>query len=161
MAGKAEYCVDQYQELVDQLAVGVEARLAKALFQLVAPVPPRQGFGQQVDKIQIHAQRFTDIANGAFRPVGDQGCRECGPVAAVTLVDVLNDFFPALVLEIHIDVGRFVAFLRDETFEQQMHARRVDFGDVQAVANRRVGRRPAALAKNALAAGELNDVLYR
>ncbi len=65
------------------------------------------------------------------------------------------------MLEIHVDVRRLVALLGDEALEQQMHARGIHLGDVQAVADGGVGRRAAALAEDLLAAGKLHDVLHR
>ena len=77
------------------------------------------------------------------------------------LVDVLDDFFAPLVLEVDVDVGRLVALLGDEALEQHVAARRVDFGDAQAIADRGVGGRAAALAQDVLAAREAHDVVDR
>jgi hypothetical protein len=67
----------------------------------------------------------------------------------------------ALVLEIDVDVGRLVALGADEALEQQVDLRRVDRGDAETVADRRVGRRAAALAQDAAAAGKAHQVLDR
>ena len=45
------------------------------------------------------------------RPIADHRGRERGAVAAVLFVDVLDDFFAPLVLEVDVDVGRLVALL--------------------------------------------------
>ena len=76
-------------------------------------------------------------------------------------IDVLDDLLAPLVLEIDVDVGRLVALLADEALEQHVAARGIDFGDAQAIAHRRVGRRPAALAQDVLAAREAHDVVDR
>jgi hypothetical protein len=81
--------------------------------------------------------------------VADDHGGQRGAVAAVLGVDVLDDLLAPLVLEVDVDVGRLVALAADEALEQQRHARRVDLGDAQAVADRRVGRRAAALAQDA------------
>ena len=52
----------------------------------------------------------------------------------------------ALMLEVDVDVGRLVALAGNEALEQHLGARRIDFGDAQAVADRRVRRRAASLA---------------
>ncbi len=65
------------------------------------------------------------------------------------------------MLEIDIDVGRFIAFPADETAEQQGALRRIDLGDAEAVTHRRVGRRATALAQDALLAGKLDNVVDR
>ncbi len=77
---------------------------------------------------------------------------------AVFAVDVLDDFFAPLVLEVDVDVGWFVAFGADEALEQHAHSRRVDLGDTQAITHRRIGRAAAPLAQDALGARPLHDV---
>ena len=67
-------------------------------------------------------------------------------MSAVFFVDVLDDFFAALVFKIDVDIWGFVAFAADEAFEEQVVATRVDAGDPQAVADSGVGSRPATLA---------------
>ena len=62
------------RELLGEPAVGVQPRLAETLPKLIPVVPPGEGFGQQIEQIRIHAERFTHIANGTFRSVGDQSC---------------------------------------------------------------------------------------
>ena len=47
----------------------------------------------------------------------------------------------------------------DEALEQHAHPRRVDFGDAERVADRGVGGRAAALAQDAFAARERDDVV--
>ena len=64
------------------------------------------------------------------------------------------------MLEIDVDVGRLAALGRDEALEQQVEARRVDRGDAEAVADRRIGRRAAPLAEDVLRAGEADDVVH-
>ena len=51
--------------------------------------------------------------------------------------------------------------LENETLEQQVHARRIDLGDVQAETDRRIGRRTPPLAENIAAARERDDILHR
>ena len=82
-----------------------------------------------------------------LRPVGDDGGRNRGAVAAVFLVDVLDHFLAALVLEIHVDVGRLVALARDEAFGQHLEPVRSYGRDAQRVAHDRIGRRAPALVQ--------------
>src|SRR5690606_21187266 len=67
---------------------------------------------------------------------------------------------PALVLKVHVDVRRFVALAGQEAFEQQVGSGRVDFGDAQGKAHRRVGGRATALAEDALPPGKADDVVH-
>lgn len=50
---------------------------------------------------------------------------------------------------------------RDEPLDQHVHAHRIDFGDVQAVADDRIGRGAAPLTQDFLAARERDDVVDR
>ena len=63
------------------------------------------------------------------------------------------------MLEVDVDVRRFVPLLRDEALEQQGDLLRRDLGDEQAVADHRVGRRAAALAQDVALPGEAHDVV--
>ncbi len=53
------------------------------------------------------------------------------------------------MLEIDVDVGRLVALAADEALEQEIEPRRIDRGDAEAIADRRIRRRAAALAQDA------------
>ena len=64
------------------------------------------------------------------------------------------------MLEIDVDVGRLAPLGGDEALEQQVDLGRIDRGDAEAVAHRRIGRRAAALAQDVLAAGEADDVVH-
>src|SRR5207253_11437204 len=83
-----------------------------------------------------------------------------GAVAAVFLVDVLDDLLAPLMLEIDIDVGWLVARGADEALEQDVDAGRIDRGDAEAIADDRIGRRAAPLAQDAAAARERDDVVH-
>jgi hypothetical protein len=60
----------------------------------------------------------------------------------------LDDLFPPLVLEVHIDIGRFVAFFGKETGKKQVGFIRGDGSNTKHKANRRVSGRASALAKD-------------
>ena len=64
------------------------------------------------------------------------------------------------MLEIDVDVGRFLAFGRDEALEQEVDFDRVHRGYAERVADRRIGRRAASLAQNALRAGKMDNVVH-
>ena len=80
-------------------------------------------------------------------------------VAPVGAIDPLDHLLAPLVLEIDVDVGRLLALGRDEALEQQVQPRRVDGGDVQGVADGRVGGAAAPLAEDLLAARVEHDVV--
>lgn len=57
-----------------------------------------------LDDRRIHAERLAGFAQRAVRPVRRDGGRQRCAIAAVLAVDVLHDFFAALMLEIDVDM---------------------------------------------------------
>ena len=57
------------------------------------------------------AEHFSDFADGAARAIADDSRGQCGAVMAIAGVNILNDFFAPLMLEIDIDIRRFFALL--------------------------------------------------
>lgn len=151
----------EFQPLPRHRRVGVEAGFLQARAQLLAAVEPLVALGEAIDALLVQAQRLADIAHCAARAVGGQCGGQCRAVGAVLVVDVLDDLLAPLVLEVHVDVGRLVAFAADEAFEQERRLGRVDLGDAQAIADRRVGRRTSALAQDCLLSGVAHDVVHR
>ncbi len=124
-----------------------------------AVVPPGDGGGQPVELIQGQPQGLADIPQRALAPVADhRGGQRCA-LAAVTAIDILDDFLAPLVFEIHVDVRRFITLFGDETLEQHFHTARVHGGNAEAITHGGVGRRSAALAENVAAAGEGDDIV--
>jgi hypothetical protein len=147
------------QPLRDARRGRVETKLGEAFRQLLALVPPGQRRGQRVDLGDAETERPAGIAQRALGPVGDQRRRQRRPLAAVFGVDVLDDLLAPLVLEIDVDIRRLAALLRDEALEEQGRTRRIDLGDAERVADRRVGRRAAPLAENFARAGKADEVV--
>jgi hypothetical protein len=131
----------------------IEARLGETRSMAMRAVPPLVRARQAVDALLVEAQRLADVAQRA-RAVGDDGRGERGAVAAVLRVEILDDLLAALVLEVDVDVGRLVALLEMKRSNSIDSCARVDLGDAEAVAHRRVGRRAAALAQDAARARE-------
>ena len=84
-----------------------------------AAVEPVLALRDRLDALQVDAERAADVAQRRARPVADDDRRERRAMAAVLAVDVLDDLFAALVLEVDVDVGRLVALGADEALEQQ------------------------------------------
>ena len=161
VAGKAAQGFGDPQPFADTRRFGVQPMFGKAFGQLLALVPPGQRAGQRVDLGDAEAERTPGIAQRALGAVGNQRRRQCCPLATVFFVDVGNDFGAPLVFEIDIDVGRLAAFFRDKTLEQHCRTRRVDFGDAQREADRRIGRRATPLTEDFPAARKADDVMHR
>ncbi len=160
VTGKADKRIGQHQDPAQNRIVRVEAGLAQSRVVGYVLTPASTAAGQGVDLVRRQAQRLGDIPQGAGGAVaaGDGG--EGGAITPVALKDVLDDLLAAVVLEIHVDIGRLVALAGEETLEQQFAAYRVEFGDAQYEADARVGRRAPTLAENAPLAGEANDVMH-
>ncbi|MNE38594.1 hypothetical protein D3C80_1324980 [compost metagenome] len=79
-------------------------------------------------------------------------------MATVAFINMLDDLLAPLMLEVDVDVGRFVAVLGQKALEQQIGFHRVHRGDAQDVADRRVGRRTSSLTQDALVSRHADDV---
>ena len=81
-------------------------------------------------------------------------------VAAVLLINVLDDFFASIMLDVEIDVRRLRPLLGDETFKQEVHLSWIDGRDAKAVTNHRIGRRAPSLAKDPFFAAKFHDLAH-
>ena len=158
VAREADELACELHPQLRQRCLRVEALLAQAIGIAAHVIEPLQALRHRFDALQVDAQGAPHVTQRRARPVADDHGGERGAVPTVLLVDVLDDFFAALVLEIDVDVGRLVALGADETLEQQRGAAGVDLGHAQAITNGRVGGTASALAKNALPARPLHDV---
>jgi len=73
-------------------------------------------------------------------PVADDVRHLGGVVPAVLRVHVLDDLFTTVGVEVDVDVGFLVPGGGEEPLERQVVEDRVDGGDVQCIADGRVGR---------------------
>ena len=156
---EADQRIHDLAELPDDRARRVEA-VGGELVRVDPPViPPGARFREAVDLHRIEAERFADVADRALRAIGDHRGGDRRPVAAVLRIDVLDDLFASLMLEVDVDVGRLVPLAREEALEEHRHPGRIDLGDPERVAHRRVGRRAAPLAEDLALAREPDDVV--
>ena len=79
-------------------------------------------------------------------------------LSSVHLVDVLDDLFATVGLDVDVDVRRFAAFWREEALEHQVVEDGVDRGDLQRVADRRVRRGSPSLGEDSLLTAEPRDL---
>src|SRR6202011_4621086 len=105
------------------------------------------------ERFGIEAQGLAHFAGSHAVAIGDDVGGHGGTALAVSLVDVLNDFFALVAAgEIEIDVRPFSALFGEKAFEEKFHAYGIDGGDAQRVADGAVGGRAAALDENVLLA---------
>jgi len=87
----------------------VEAfRRGELLEAILAAWPPGR-LGQPPRHVLREPEGFADFADGAAPAIADDGADDRRAVAAVAVVDVLDDLLAPLMLEIDVDVGRFIA----------------------------------------------------
>ncbi len=158
MTGKVQQARRHLDRAGDRGVGGVQSRLNDvAIVDLGSPTAPVAG-GQTGGDVLGQAQDLAHLADGAAGAEVDDGGGDAGAVAAIAFVDVLDDLFAPLMLEIDIDVGRFVTVLGQEALEQQIGVHRIHRGDAQDVADRRVGGRAAPLTQDALVTRHADDV---
>jgi hypothetical protein len=122
MARKADQLRGELHPELDDRRLGIEAVLAQPLGGDAAAVEPVLALRDRLDPLQVDAERAAGVAQRGARPVADDHRGERGAVPAVLAVDVLDDLLAALVLEIDVDVGRFVALDADEAAEEERGA---------------------------------------
>ena len=127
--------------------LGIESGLREDVAAAIA-ASARQELGQSVERGLRQTERLADVAHRRARAVADDVGHHGGVVAPVLLVDVLDHLLAPLVLDVEIDVRRLGALPGQEALEEQAHAHRIDGGDAEAVADRRVRGRASALAED-------------
>src|SRR5579862_9202256 len=129
VARKAQQMTGEDDHASQHRIFGIEAGLANAIAMDRATIPPCEYATQAIELREIEAERAPDVAYGALRLIGDERRGKRRAVAAVLVVDVLHHRLAPLMLEVDVDVRRLVALPADETLEQHLASRRVDFGD--------------------------------
>jgi len=106
------------------------------------------------------AEDFGHFPEGGARAVGDDVGGHGGTARAVFFEDVLNDELAAVAGgKVDVDVGPRAAVFGKEALEEQAAADGVDVGNAEGVADGGVGGGAAALAEDAVAFGEVHDVV--
>ena len=141
---------DQGDDALHDARIGIEASLAQGIGQRQIGIGVRIGHAQLVELILGQAKHAANVARRALAAVADDRCRQRRPRATVFVEHVLEHLLASLVLEIDVDVGRLLAFDREEALEQQVAVLGIDRRDAEAVADRRVRRRAAPLAEDRL-----------
>ena len=160
MTRKAGQLARQLQRQRQRRIGGIEPGRAHAVLADRRRAMAPGGAVERRDDIVREAENLGRLADRRARAIGGHRGGQARPLAPVALVDVLDHLLAPLVLEVDVDVGRLVALGRDEALEQKIEARRIDLGDPEAIADRGIGRRAAALAQNAARAREAHDVVH-
>ena len=158
MAGEADQVADEGRQPLAGVAIGIEPRLGEPLRQSIDPVADIEHLGDPCHPVERQPERLSHVAHGRAEAVADHLGGHRRARAAVGVVEVLDHLLAAVVFEVDVDVGGLAALAADEAFEENLHPGRVDRRDPEAVADRRIGRRPAPLAEDSTAAREADDV---
>ena len=129
MAREAEQRFGEPDPAPHLRALGVEPGLANPLLVDDAALPPLQRPRERADLQLLDTERLADIADGAAPTIGNDRSGQRRSLARVFAIDVLNDLLAPLVLEIHVDIRRLVALLRDEALDERLHPVGIDLGD--------------------------------
>ena len=97
--------------------------------------------GAHVDRVLEHARGVVDGLLGLHLAVGDDVGDALG---TVDVAAVLDDVQPALVIEVHVDIGHLGTLRGQEPLEHQAVLERVERGDVHGVGDDSAGGRTAA-----------------
>ena len=81
-------------------------------------------------------------------------------MSPVLSINVLDDFLPALVLEIDIDIRRFIPLATHKAFEEHIDSIRIDGRHSEREADGTVGRSTTSLTENASTTREGDDVVH-
>ena len=161
VAGMVAQRLHQMQQPLHQRRGRIETGLRQPVGHVVAIATAPETGPNGRDLIGRKAQCPGHVTRRAAPPVADDvGCQR-RPRPTILAVDVLKDFLAALVLEIHVDVGRLVALAADEALDQHLHPGRVHLDDAQHETDGRICGRTTPLAENALAACKAHDVVNR
>src|SRR5579863_10375510 len=160
VARKTDHLAGEVERLAQGAVRGVEPGFAHPPVGDPFARPAPHHAGERGDNVARKAHRLADLADRAAGAVADDRRGEPGAVAAVFLVDVLDNLLAPLMLEIDVDVGRLAPRGADEALEQHIDAGGIDRGDAEAVADDRIGRRAAPLAQDAAAPGKRDDVVH-
>ncbi len=160
MAGRVQQLVGEPGQVLVDRPLRIEPRLLEEIIGELATPVGREA-RERVEVRLIDPQGLADLAHRRAGPVADDVGDHRRVPSPVAVVDVLDDLFAAVVLDVEIDVRRLGPLAGEEALEEQAHAHRVDGGDPQAVADRAVGRAPAPLTEDPLAAAVLDDLVHR
>ena len=129
---KSDQLSHEIQESFNNRTIGSKTRLKNAAVIDLVPIPPLHRARQASDLQVTQAQHLANISQRTARTISNDRCCQCRTFTSILLIDVLDNLFTALMLEINIDVRWFVALFGDKPFNEHLHAIRINFSDTQA-----------------------------
>src|SRR5580692_9325310 len=160
MPWKADQLPGQLERQSQSPILEIEVEFLRALFGHPVFRPSPQLRGEGTGDVLRKPHHLADFAHGAAGAVADHCGADRGPVTAISLIDPLDDFLAPLMLEIHVNVGRFFALGGNKSLEEQARPYRIDAGNAEHVANGAIRCTAASLAENALRSCEADDAVH-
>ena len=127
---------------------------------LVDTTPPADLLTPRILLALRKAQRPSHVPHRRLSSIGDDIGYLRGIRTPVLRVHVLDRLFPAIRLDVHVDVRRAVTFRRKKPLEQQFVANRIDIGDADRVTHRRVRSGTSSLTEDVVVLAERHDVMH-
>jgi len=118
MSRHSNHLLGQFENPPQVRIIEVHARFRHMRLANLAPVPAPHRPGQRASDILAQPHRLAHFANRHARAVVDHGGAQSRAVAAIAGVDILDHLLAPLMLEIDVDIGRFLAFFGNEPVEQ-------------------------------------------
>ena len=119
----------------------------------------RNHLGHAVGVAITHPENPSAVADHRFGTKGAKGDDVADAAFAVFLADVFDDFRPARLAEVDVDIRRTDTFGIEEPFENQAEAQRVAIGNPQRISHQRAGGRSASRTdRNAVVLGPFDEV---
>ena len=152
--GQIDQLADFRIVVVDPFQIGAGGN---RLFERDVQFLGHQG-DDRVDARNGHSQGPADVANG--RPGGQRAERaDLGDVGGpVRGFDVLDDFAPAILAKVDVDIGRFQPAFVQKPLEEQIVFQRADVAQIECVADQRADARTASRGRNALLPGVADKI---
>ena len=124
MAREIQQLLGQRESLIEARIGGIEARRAAPALSSRLPSTSPRCDEVRASMTSLDSPKTLPTSRMALRlAIADDRRGHARRVALVVLIDVLDDLFAPLVLEIDVDVGRLLPFHRHEAFEQKILTR--------------------------------------
>ncbi len=136
MAREIQQLRGQRSPRLNQRILRIKPGFSETLQQIMTVIEPLMRLRDAIHNLRIDTQRLARFTQCATRPIRRHRRRNRRTITPIFTIDVLDDFLAPLMLEVDIDIRRFAALFTDEPLEQHVAARRVHFGDAEAITHR-------------------------
>ena len=147
VARRADQLLRKFEREPEPAVFEIEIKLLWLAFQRRPRCSSPRSSRRAAGHILWQAERFADFPDRAARTIARDDGRQRRACPAVSLINPLNYFFTALMLEIHVDIGRLATLFAHKTLKQKSLPHRINRGDAEHVTDRGIGGRAAALGK--------------